>query len=86
MEKLDISKEEELQILEEGIKSRFWAVYSAWLSQSSFTSIGAALSAKVEAREWEAGHASGLKKALSRPNDRIRELRRYITEQAKHKP
>ena len=83
MEKLDISKEEELRILEEGMKSQFWMVYSSWLTQTSFTSIGAALSAKVEAREWEAGHASGLKKALNRPSDRIRELRRYMAEQAK---
>ncbi len=82
-QKLDISKEEELKILEEGVNGQFWLVYSSWLSQTSFTSIGAALSAKVEAREWEAGHASGLKKALTRPSDRIRELKRFLAEQAK---
>ena len=83
MGKLEISKEEELAILEEGVAGRFWLVLQSWLLDAGMTSGGAALSAKCEHREWQAGHASGLKQVLDRPRERIRDLKRFITEQKK---
>jgi len=83
MEKLEISKEEELAILEEGLNGQFWHVLQAKFFHLSMTSGGAALSAKCEHREWEAGHATGLKEALNYPSTRIRELKRFLAEQKK---
>jgi len=83
MEKLEISKEEELAILEEGLNSRFWLILQSWLLNAGMTSGGAALSAKCEHREWQAGHASGLKQVLDRPRERIRDLKRFLAEQKK---
>ena len=82
MDKLKFTSEEELIIIQDGLNSQFWAVYSAWLSHASFTAIGSALSDKVENRDWMAGQANGLKRALNRPSERIRELKTKI-EQAK---
>ena len=83
MGKSEISKEEELAILEEGLNSRFWLVLQSWLLDAGATSGGAALGAKCEHREWQAGHASGLKQVLNRPRERIRDLKRFIDEQKK---
>jgi len=83
MPKLELSKEEELRILEEGLKGQFWLVLSSWLSDSSMTAGGVALGEQTDRREWYAGKATGLKLALQRPSERSRELRRYLTEQAK---
>jgi hypothetical protein len=83
MEKLEFEKEQELRILEEGLQSDFWKIYSAWLAQKGFTSIGAALSAKVEHREWEAGHASAYKRCLAQPVDRIREIKSFLMQRSK---
>jgi hypothetical protein len=81
MPKSEFTKEEELVILEDGMKGQFWLVYSSWLMETALTSGGAALSSKCDIRDWQAGHASGLKQALQRPSERIRDLKRYLAEQ-----
>ena len=83
MTKSEYTPEEELVIIEEGLKSQFWAVYSAWLQDAGLTAIGSALSERVERREWMAGQASGLKRALKRPVDRVRELRTKLEQSKK---
>jgi hypothetical protein len=85
MEKPEFTKQEELAILEEGLKSQFWQIYAKWLTDASFTMIGVALSEKVERREWSSGHATGLKRALNRPLERLRELKRFVKEQEAEK-
>lgn len=84
MQKLEFSKEEELAFLEEGLKSQFWQIYADWLTQASFTAIGSALSEKQDKREWMAGQAYGLKRALNRPVERLKELKRFLAEEKKH--
>ena len=82
MEKRTFTNEEELVIIQEGLNSQFWAVYSAWISHAAFTAAGAALSERVNNREWQAGHAEALKRGLNYPTKRLRELKSLI-EQAK---
>ena len=83
MERQALSKEEELVILEEGLRSQFWQVYGAWLSQATLTAAGSALSENVDKREWMAGKATALKKALSYPSERVRDIKRLIEQSKK---
>lgn len=85
MEKTELTKQEELAVLEDGLKSQFWQVYAAWLTQTSFTVIGAALSERVERREWTSGQAHGLKRALNHPLERVRELKRFLKDEKEKK-
>jgi hypothetical protein len=78
METNDISNEEELSILEEGLKSRFWQVYTARYQHMAFTTMGAALGEKTDNRDWLAGKASGMKEAMQYPAKRIRDLKSLI--------
>lgn len=73
-----LSKEEELVIIEEGLRSPFWEVLSARFAHLAFTAGGAALSERVEHRDWMAGKATGLKEALQHPANRARDLKRLI--------
>jgi len=82
-EKLNLSPEEELAILEEGVKSQFWAIYARWQGQASLTAIGSALSQKVADRDWMAGRANGLKEALNYPSTRMRQLKTLIEQKKK---
>lgn len=82
MDTKDLSKEDELVILEEGLKSHFWQVLSQRYSQRALTAGGAALSERVEHRDWMAGNASGLKEALNYPAERIRAIRTYLKQQS----
>jgi len=45
-----------------------------------FTSIGVALGEKTQAREWQAGKASGMKEALRWPAERARDLKTKISQ------
>lgn len=83
MQKPEFTKEEELRILEEGLKGQFWQVLAGWLSDASMTAGGVALGEQTDRREWYAGKATGLKLALQRPSERSRELKRFLAEQAK---
>jgi len=71
----ELNKEDELVILEEGLKSRFWEVFTARYQHMIFTTMGAALSERTESREWTAGKATGMKDALAYPATRVRNLR-----------
>jgi hypothetical protein len=73
-----LSWEEEVAIIEEGLKSPFWEVLAARYSHLAFTAGGAALSERVEHRDWMAGKATGLKEALQYPGNRVRDLKRTI--------
>lgn len=74
----NLSKEEELSIIEQGIKSDFWDYLSQKFSHNAFTAGGAALSERVERREWMAGKATGMKEALQFPAHKAREIRSFL--------
>jgi hypothetical protein len=84
MQTNDISNEEELKILEEGLRSKFWEVFSARFQHRTFTTMGAALGEKTDNRDWLAGKATGMKEAMQYPANRMRDLRSLI-EKAKLK-
>jgi len=73
-----LTDEEELLILENGISTPFWELVQARLSHLAFTSAGAALSKGVSDRDWQAGEAAGLKRALQLPGNRKRDLKTKI--------
>jgi hypothetical protein len=72
----ELSHEEEIKILEEGLRSPFWEVFSARFQHMAFTTMGAALSQKADGRDWLAGKASGMKEAMQYPAKRLRDLKR----------
>ena len=73
-----LTHEEELIILEEGLKSRFWELFTLKYQHMIFTMMGAALGEKTETRDWQAGKASGMKDALNYPAKRARDLKHLI--------
>ena len=77
----NLSKEDELRILEEGVKTQFWAYFSAKLMQFGNTTIGAVMKQNVEGREWLAGKGSGHKEDLQYPGRRIKELKDFLAKQ-----
>jgi len=76
----DLQPEDELAIIEEGLKSRFWELFTIKYQNKVFTSIGVALGEKTQAREWQAGKASGMKEALRWPAERARDLKTKISQ------
>jgi hypothetical protein len=78
----ELSSEEELKILEEGLHSKFWEVFSARFQHMAFTMMGAALGEKTTNRDWTAGKANGMREAMQYPAKRMRDLKTKI-EQAK---
>jgi len=77
-----LTPEDELIILETGLNSPFWELIQARLSHLAFTSAGAALSKAVGERDWQAGEASGLKRALQFPGNRKRDLKTKIEQKS----
>jgi len=76
----DLTDEEELALLEEGIKTRFWAYIAAKSTHLYFTTTGVVLQQKSEHREWLAGKASGIKTVTTMPEERIRLLKTKISQ------
>ena len=74
----ELSNEEELQIIEEGLRGRFWEVFSARFQHMAFTTMGAALGEKTDNRDWMAGKATGMKEAMQYPAKRMRDLKTMI--------
>lgn len=76
-----LTTEDELIIIEQGVKTPFWELLQARLGQKALTAVGAALSERVEQRDWTAGRANGLREALKYPSDRIRDLKTKLEQQ-----
>lgn len=74
----ELSAEDELRILEEGLRTPFWELLTAKLQHKTFTVMGIALSEDPKSRDWQAGRATGLKEATKLPADRARELKAKI--------
>ncbi len=68
------SKEEEIFILQEGMKSEFWRLYSQKWSGFHDLAIATMLDPKYDHREFLAGKIRGMRDMLSWPERRIKNL------------
>jgi hypothetical protein len=80
----ELTNEEELLILEEGLKSRFWELFLSSFGDLTSTTAGVALNeSKNHNRDWWAGKATGMKEALHYPGTRARDLKRLLEQKPK---
>jgi len=69
-----MTKEEEILILQQGMKSEFWLLFSAKWGKFQELAMASLLDPKYDNREFLAGKVRGMRDILSWPERRIKNL------------
>lgn len=77
-----MTKEEEIYIIQEGMKSEFWRLYTAKWAGFQELAMRSLLDPKYETRDFLAGKIRGMRDMISWPERRIKNLENGVKDDA----